>query len=402
MKSSLAFLLIVSVTVMVFGAQAQVTGVVTGTTGTVVAGDGFTISPPVVFNGPQIDEQEGALDTGFGVTIEATSVVRPGFVEFQNGSATSGRYTFLDTETDVDITFANHSDVTQAPVLHSQIVAAGLGMFVGGECLTTLTPCSEITSPYTFHSFAQYPQAGAPASSRIAGASVEFQILSNGQSLYALNASTDLVHDTATDSNVFVDDTAQAQATLSGFQLQTPKGSQTAHGYHWGTTDLSLPIPTVLAPGQSTTVTYQTITRSYSRTDCVAFTACVIGYSAFGDPIGMSGGVASEEALTSVFAARDLSSRINGLSFATFDFAYPTYDNGVLTYVLEGVPEPDAWGLLLAGFGLVGLSARRQARGRRRAPGIHRSRSLPEPGPVVETAGAGAVRFGLAPPGVPS
>jgi hypothetical protein len=287
-------------------------------------------------------------------------MVQPGLVEFQNGSGTSGRYTFLTTETDVNITFTNDTHVIQTPVLHSQIIAAGFGLFVGGECLTTGTPCAELTGPNTFQSFSQYPQSGAPANTMIAGTSVEFRILSGGQSLYGLNASTDLVHDSGTNSNIFIDNTAQAQATLSGFQLQTPVGSHTAHGYNWGTTDLTLPLPKVLGPGGSETLTYQTITSSYSRTDCVAFTACVIGYSAFGDPIGMSGGTDSEEAFRTAFATLDMSDGINGLTFATFDFAYPTYVNGVLTYVLASVPEPGPWGLMLVGFGLVGLSARRR------------------------------------------
>jgi hypothetical protein len=359
MQSIFTILLIGGATMAAFGAEAEVTGVVTGTNATVIAGDGSSISPPVVFRGDQIEEREGNFDTGFGVTIHATSRVQPGLVEFQNGSGTSGRYTFLDTETDVNITFTNNTTTTQTPVLHSQIIAAGLGLFVGGECLTTQTPCSELRGPDTFQSFTQYPQTGAPANTRIAGTSVEFQILSGGRSLYDLNASTDLVFDAAMNRNVFVDNIAQAQAALDSFQLQTPAASQTAHGYNWDTTDLTLPLPKLLQPGESATLTYQTITRSYSRTDCLVFTACVIGYSAFGDPIGMSGGV-DAEASTTAFAKPD-SHGINGLTFATFHFAYPTYSDGVLTYVLA-VPEPGAWTLMLLGFGLVGLASRRQAR----------------------------------------
>ena len=352
-----------AVALAAFAAQAQVTGVVTGTTATAITGSGFSISPPMVYTGDQIEQAFGGFDTGTGVTIAATSAVTPGLVEFQNGSGTSGRYTFLTTETDVDITFRNNTSVAQAPVLNSQIIAEGFGMYIAGECLTTGVPCAEMTSPYTFQSFPQFPQVGAPSDDRIAGTSVEFQILSGGQSLYDLNASTDLVFDAGSNSNIFVDNIGQAQAALNSFQLETPAGSQTAHGFNWGTTDLTVPFPagTLLAPGQSATLTYRTITSTYSRTDCVAFTACLIGYSAFGDPIGMSGGVNSA---TPLFAlAGPAGSHITGLTFHTFDFAAPTFRDGVLTYRLAGVPEPGAWSLMLIGCGLAGLAARR-----RRAP----------------------------------
>jgi hypothetical protein len=354
----LTILMAGTATLAAVGAQAQVTGitgVVTGTAGVVTAGDGASIAPPVVYSGPQINVQQGDIDTGFGVTIAATSTITPGLIEFQNGSGTSGPYTFLTTETDVNITIRNVTSLAQTPTLDSQIIAAGLGLFVGGECLTTLSSCTELQTPYTFQSFAQAAQAGAAANGLLAGASVEFQILNGKQSLFNLNASSDLVYDASTASNVFVDNVTQAQTLLNGFQLQTPAGSQTAHGYNWDTTDLTLPLGVTLAPGQSTTVTYQTTTRSFSRSDCIALTACLIGYSAFGDPIGMSGGVNGVRADASAVFANP----ITGPTFETFDFAAPTYVDGVLTYVLAA-PEPGAWSLLMAGFGLVGVTARRR------------------------------------------
>lgn len=364
MRQFLTILAASAVSLAAFGAKAQVTGVVTNTMGTFVSGTGQSLQPPTVLTGDQIDDAEGGFDTGFGVSIGATSKVEPGLVEFRNGSASSGRYTVLETETDVDITFRNDTTVTQTPTLHSQIIAEGFGVYIAGECLSTQTTCAEVTSPYTFQAFSQYPQTGVASDNRIAGASVEFQIVGGGQTLYDLTASTDLVYDAGSNSNVFVDDTTQAQAALTSFQLETPAGSQTAHGFNWGTTDLTVAFPpgTLLAPGQSATLTYRTITRSYSRTDCVQFTACAIGYSAFGDPIGMSGGV--NAATPQLFALNSAPSAITGLTYEPFAFAAPTFQDGVLTYELTSlpatVPEPGAWSLMLVGSGLAGLSARRR------------------------------------------
>jgi hypothetical protein len=367
LKQFLTILASVAVTLAAFGAEGQVTGVVTSTMGTLVSSDGFSPPSPTVYSGDQIDQANGAFDTGFGVTIGATSKVEPGLVEFRNGSASSGRYTVLNTETDVDITFTNNTNVAQTPTLHSQIIAEGFGLYIAGECLTTQTACAEITTPYTFQSFPQFAVTGAPVDNQIAGASVEFQIVGGGQTLYDLNASTDLVYDPGSNSNILVDNIAQAQTALSSFQLETPAGSQTAHGFNWDTTDLTVDFPpgTLLAPGQSATLTYRTITSSYSRTDCQAFTACMIAYSAFGDPIGMSGGV--NTAAPQLFAPASAPTAITGLTFAPFFFAAPTFRDGVLTYELAslpaGVPEPGGWSLMLVGCGLAGLSARgRRAR----------------------------------------
>jgi hypothetical protein len=362
MKSLLTILITGGAMLLATGAGAQVVGVTTNTIGTATIGSGFSISPPMTYTGDQIEQEFGGFDTGTGVKIGATSEVTSQLVAFQNGSGTSGRYTYLTTETDVDITYVNNTHFAQTPILNSEIIAEGLGMYVAGECLTEGMPCGELQSPpspYTFQSFSQFPQDGAPSDNNIAGSSVEFQILNNGQSLYDLTASTDLVNDPASNTNVFVDNIAQAQTSLNGFQLETPPGSQTAHGFNWQTTDLTLVIPTLLQPGESATLTYRTVTSTYSRADCVDFTACLINYSAFGDPIGRQGGV-NPNLQTPFALAQQSTNGIPDITFPTYYFAAPTFRDGILTYVLANVPEPDAWSLMLVGVGLAGLSVRRR------------------------------------------
>ena len=54
---------------------------------------------------------------------------------------------------------------------------------------------------------------------------------------------------------------------------------------------------------------------------------------------------------------------VNTLTFAALNSgAGPTGANVVVSGTADAVPEPAAWGLMVTGFGLVGLSARRRGR----------------------------------------
>ncbi|GAB7564387.1 hypothetical protein LG202_24260 [Methylobacillus methanolivorans] len=48
------------------------------------------------------------------------------------------------------------------------------------------------------------------------------------------------------------------------------------------------------------------------------------------------------------------------LTFAEYDASFKLDANGVLTYAVAAVPEPETYALLLAGLGLVGAAARRR------------------------------------------
>ncbi|MER8125014.1 PEPxxWA-CTERM sorting domain-containing protein, partial [Acinetobacter baumannii] len=79
----------------------------------------------------------------------------------------------------------------------------------------------------------------------------------------------------------------------------------------------------------------------------------------FGDPIGRGGGIKP-----SLLAAGPTES--SPFEVSQFDFAYPTFNKGVLTFQLAGasspVPEPTSWALIIVGFGALGAAFRRQRR----------------------------------------
>ena len=361
------FLFVIAATTAVLTsvvARAQVTGVVTSTTATV------TFRPDVdgnnivdTYSGQQIGASDGDNGFGSGGDFASTSKLATDSIAFENGNASSGAYTYLTSQTDVDVTYTNDSKSVVTPQLHSQIVPAGLGVYVGFQCLADLTACPEYTQNRTFQSFS--PAAG----SDLAGALIDFKILSDNTVVYDLSASLDLVYDPATGQNVFVDNFAQAQATLNGFGLETAPGSSTQYGFNWQATDIDVAFPpgTQLEPNQSATLTYQTTVQTYSRAQCFELmtNGCLIAYSSFGDPIG--GGMPIKpgaSALASAFSTDGFGSGdpISNLNFQTFAFDYPTFHDGVLDYQLASVPEPATWVLAVFGAGFVGGAFRRRRR----------------------------------------
>ena len=334
------------------GASAQVTGVVTSSTAAI------TFKPDasgqnVVYNysGDELAGAKGANNFGSGASFVSTSKILPGLIAFENGNVSSGEYAYVTSQTDVDVTYANDTGGLVTPQLQSQIVPAGLGVYVGSPCLAALTSCPEYGGGRDFQSFSA-DAAGDP----LAGASIDFKILSNGVAVYDLTASVSLVRDPVTGANVFVDSIAQAQSTLTGFQLETTPGSQTEYGFNWQATNIAIGLPQ-LDPGASATLTYQTTVQSFSRSTCFQLggDACLIGYSAFGDPIGGGGGI--QPGLGGL--------GIDSIDYQAFGFELPTFNNGILDFQLlgplTGVPEPGTWLLVLGGFGLIGGALRRRA-----------------------------------------
>jgi hypothetical protein len=352
------------------GAAAQVTGVVTSTTATVtfkpdVNGNNIVDS----YSGQQIGAADGDNSFGSGGDFASASQLATNSIAFENGNASSGEYTYLTSQTDVAVTYTNNSGSVVTPQLQSQIVPAGLGVYVGFQCLADLTSCPEYNQNRTFQSFSPDGASGSSANN-LAGAAIDFKILSGATVVYDLSASIDLVYDPTTGKNVFVDNFAQAQATLNGFGLETTPGSSTQYGFNWQATNIDVAFPdgTLLQPDQSATLTYQTTVQTYSRSECFELmtNGCLIAYSSFGDPIGGAMPIkpgANAALLTNGFTSSD---PISNLNFQDFTFDYPTFQNGVLGFQLAGVPEPATWALALSGAGFIGavLRRRRGATGR--------------------------------------
>lgn len=345
-------------------AEAAVDGVVTSSTATVT----FKPDPGgnanvYNFSGDQISGNLGDNLFGSGANFASTSEMKPNLISFENGNASAGEYAYVSSKTDVKITFTNDSDSPVLPRLRSEIIPAGLGVYVGNPCLASLTNCTESTGV----NFQNFVPDGSDY--KLAGALVDFKILSGDVTIYDLSVSFDMMHDPVSNQNFFVDNIGQGQSTLNGFRLETPEGSSTQYGFNWlaTTVDVAFPGDSLLLPGQSGALTYETTVSSYSRASCVgspnAFgSGCLIAYSAFGDPIGGTPGIKPSASVSGFGLLPADDGQIQNLAFGQFGFSYPTFSNGVLTYILAPVPEPSSWVLAICGVGLLGAALRRQHR----------------------------------------
>jgi len=359
--------------------QAQVTGVVTGTSATLTTATSGNVAT-TVFNGPQIGGRDGNSEVSSGSLYESTSRVGTGVVEFQSGNASAGQYNYFSSHTSVDIAFTNDGPDPVTPALHSTLTPAGLGFFVGSlDCLNGLGGCGPGQSGvHTFQDFVP-DTLREPLSDNIAGASFNFTIKSTDPNtntttvMYQLSGVASLVHDSTTGENKVVTDLTDAEVALTGFRLNSPLGSESEYGVAWDATgiDVDFPEGLILAHGESAVLTYETTVETFSRASCfgpIGFDdGCVIAYSSFGDPVGRRG----SSTFAALLAAFEPEAAAGGIKFDTFAFNYPTFKDGVLTFTLangdtgggggEGaVPEPASWAMMVAGFGLAGGMLRRR------------------------------------------
>jgi len=122
-------------------------------------------------------------------------------------------------------------------------------------------------------------------------------------------------------------------------------------GLDWDETDLSVLLDTI-APGQTTTVTYTSLTYLYSSGVCASYIRCDGVQVAFGDPRN-NGGI--------FLLAKQLNSSIQQPYGYVLNRGFDTVAVRMdLVDVSGSVPEPGCWAMLTLGFGLIGAFVRRQ------------------------------------------
>lgn len=342
------------------GAMAQVTGLVTDSTVDVALTPGSRPGGNFHFKGILIDGTNTDNSVS-GASYTSRSEVDGGEILFVNGNATAGSYSSATSLTRLDVTYTNDGPDAVDTILRSTLLPAGFGMFVApGACASgPVTSCFEaVGGP----GFAVLPYNGPRNFGPLAFASFEFDILSDGRSLFSLTGSLALVYDQALGRNVIVTDIGDAANVLKGFSQVTPTDSPTALAFVWDSTDIDLSLGT-LGAGESRVLTYTTstttLTRSFGADGCG-----LVAFSEFGDPIGRGGSI-PPPALTARAAAVDPCSggAANGLTLqrpSLFRFPVPTFEDGVLTVLASAVPEPATWSMMIIGFGLAGAGLRRR------------------------------------------
>jgi hypothetical protein len=369
------------------GATAQVTSVGSSRSVTLADGPGaLYISGAVGDSAVQYGLPEGDFLEIDNYQVSAD--VTPTEITFANNATSQGPTTFTSTSTSVAVTYANSGNTSINDVrLASTILPGGFGFFMDspqanptftGTSIGDVnqTPPSSVT---TFDDVAAFAATGPGGSVGYAG--FTFQIFNNGTLIDSYSGSVSLFLTMNASNQVVYTVVPSSAPALSGFSLITPAGSDEAVGYQWDTTDVSADLGP-LAPGQTSTLTYvTTVTTSSDLTNfaynCAGAEACpeLLAYAGFGDPIRKSAGTGTDP------------------YFPTFELSLPTFDPGagvlggpqieavtpslplsgvtpapfipIPASVLDPVPEPETWALMLLGTAVAGVALRRRAATRR-------------------------------------
>lgn len=282
---------------------------------------------PVNFNDPQISEDYGSRNLGSAGSFDSVSDLDGDTVLFKNGNASYGSQANSTSRTVVDITFKNTGDAAVRPTLKSQILPAGMGIFMSDCSAENLRECKSIAAPdFSLEDFRSYNGGRGPS----AGASFNFQIVSGDSVLFALTGSINVMAAMGTEPNTIVTELSSIESFLTDFRQSSALGSVQEISFDWGATDFELIFPDDLLPNESQTVSYITEVTTFTNAICVEndAPACPIAFGAFGDPIGRGGASGVGKPIT----------RVEGISPGLYRMAAPTFEDGILTYRAESGP----------------------------------------------------------------
>ena len=361
-----------SAVVLSTAATAQVTGVVTSRT--VIF---KSIGPYGAFPNA-VSKTNSAFEVGSGGSSEqaenyqVSADVGPDEIDFADNTTSQGFIALTTASTSIDVTYTNGGSRTISPTLRSTILPGGFGFYLadvsrnptasGPYAISDVNQAPENTSA-SFGGVRAYGSPGPQIS-----ASFSFNILSGGVTVFSVTDSVSLSLDSGHPVITYA-----APVALDGFALVTPAGSHSAVAYEWNATTIDVPLGVSLAPGDSSTLTYQTSVTTSTDVLYPDHTAQAVAFAGFGDPIGKTTGAGG---IPDPYFARLV------LGLPTFDpvtgkvglpllpksppsLTYPGQSPASFEPVpndVLGVPEPGVWSLVLAGLGLVGGAARRRQR----------------------------------------
>jgi hypothetical protein len=307
--------------------------------------------------------QEGTPKDGGG--FDASVTIEPDFIEFENGAIGMGAYSIITSTTTLAIEVTNtSSEAVKFDSFESVIIPAGFGFFVArlGAGCTPLSPsdCSYADDGRWNAGNLKRP-GDIPPGVLLGTTGFDFRVDVDGSDQYTLQAGLDLVFDPLTGTNMLVENFNDAPTRLNGWTLATVPGDMGAIGYAWDATPFSFLIPDEwLDPGETRTITYISSVYVETFANVPDSIVTMLGYSAFGDPVGRPGGGGSMAAALSAEAFAE--SIIPNVEVGSFQFVLPYFQDGRLYLPPEGgvIPEPATWAMLIAGFGLVGQAMRRR------------------------------------------
>lgn len=350
--------------ILAFSAPAANAATVTmgGTSGHAlsIAGD-----PPIPLTFGPPTSQYKSDSFGRGAGYNSSVLVDGNSVFFQAASMSSGSYNASQSISQVDVAIAGLAPGETVSSLTSTIFQSAFGFYIGSfgptpPCSGAILPsCGAVNSGLAF---ADFSDSGANAP-KAAGAKFSFDVLVDGVLQRSIGGSLLLETDglggyTVTRESLIdgvAGDISLLGGALNGFELIEDNPFALTYGWQQGdfTVDFLNPIET------SGTVTYRIITESWSEALPLANSVnSIIAFSCFADPIGRG---STHAALFTLNSPKDTCDNyvVGPNETPGYELKFKGIKDGRL--ILTGsIPEADTWVMLIAGFGLVGLSLRRR------------------------------------------
>lgn len=311
----------------------------------------------------------GVIDDEFGAA-GVTNIVQTGNgpIVFESGLTVGGPYVVATATSGIDVTITNTTNTAFIPRLQSSIIPAGMGVFAADR--------SSCDSPFAIEcapsTRAENLYGLTPSffeSLFFAGSSFLFEVMSEGEVLYSVAASMGFALgeqeegrspvamagvDPQPEIPGYIDyfaDYADAASRLTGFEIVADQTVPGHFGFRWDATAFEVSGLSI-APGESRSFQYRATVSAFSLVDASEAPFPVVLYAGFGDPVGRPGAACCASASFSEIEFLD----------TTFTIQNGVGTVGIVIDPVAGVPEPQAWALMIAGLGLVGGVLRRRVR----------------------------------------
>lgn len=351
-------------------ASAQISNITTGkdadlTIGGVPQALGTPVPSPYYVSQPS---------SRYGAGYAAYSNVSGGSIFFEAGSMSAGHRNSSVSTVEVSFDVTNTDPAGTITSLQSTIFESTFGFhvsdfsapfvrdgeFVEGCSGVVLPSCGIATEGPGFSGFTAFGDATPPQ--ELAYAGFKFEILQDGATVNEVSGSLTMVNTGGVISFLAGAGNASLPGQLNDFGLE--EDNNYAHIFGWDRTNFSADLLNPLGLNESSTITYRITTETWNR--ATAFGAptnnMIIAFACFADPLGRGG-----TRMAAIIPLGDPSDdtcddfgELGGESPKVYTLNVPTVKDGQIVFTAPGVPEPDTWAMLIAGFGLVGLSMRRR------------------------------------------
>ncbi len=354
-------------------ASAQISNITTGkdaelTIGNVPQALGSPVPSPYYVTEPL---------TRHGAGYAAFADVSGGSIFFEAGSMSAGNQNSSKSivEVSFDVTNDSAMAITQ---LKSTLFESTYGFYVadffspfldgGGNvvqgCSGAVLPnCGIAESGAGFSNFTSIVDPTLPKD--LAFTSLKLEVLQDGATVRELSGSL-LMQTNGAGGISFVAGPGNADlaATMNGFSLE--ENTNYAYIFGWDRTDFTADLLNPLGFGETSSFTYRITTETW--TNAFAFgsptTNMIVSFACFADPLGRGGNFSAAVLPLgdpSDDTCDDFGQLTQGGSPKVYTLGIPTIKDGQIVFTTPGgIPEPDSWAMLIAGFGLVGLSMRKR------------------------------------------